>query len=482
MEFAIDLVTRYGTSDRITDLLDSTRIFIFPVINVDGFVASRSFGPDGGDDGPLPSGQAGAYKRKNCRPLDEADALIPCELRTSSGVDLNRNYGAYWGGPGSSGGATSQSYRGTGPYSEPESQAVHEFTAGLHPTVFITNHTFTDDGKWLRQPGFASVITVTPDEAAMKDLGDDMAAATGWTSELGYETLGDITGATEDWNYFSQGTYGYTPEARGVNFHAAYADAVVGEYLGEGPHQGDGVREAFLIAGERAADSAEHSIVRGAAPASAALRLHKEFQTPTCVGVGDNPCLAPTLFVDDELDTTIDVPASGAYRWHVNPSGRPLHQSETWTMSCELPGEDPVAAEVAVDRGEVATVDWDVECTPTVTPPPPPPLCGGEEPTIIGTEAADEGAAKLLGTAGEDVIAGLGGRDAIRGLGEDDVICGGKGGDRLRGNDGFDDLFGEEGDDDLLGGAGQDMLRGGPGRDRCRDDGEDYLKGCIPSG
>ena len=46
----------------------------------------------------------------------------------------------------------------------------------------------------------------------MKDLGDDMEGATGWRSERGYETLGDITGATEDWNYFAQGSYGYTPE------------------------------------------------------------------------------------------------------------------------------------------------------------------------------------------------------------------------------------------------------------------------------
>ena len=56
---------------------------------------------------------------------------------------------------------------------------------------------------------------ITPDEPAMKALGDAMAAANepDWISELGYETLCDITGATEDWNYFSQGTYGYTPEA-----------------------------------------------------------------------------------------------------------------------------------------------------------------------------------------------------------------------------------------------------------------------------
>ena len=99
---------------------------------------------------------------------------------------------------------------------------MREFSSGIHPTVFISNHTFTDEGLWLRQPGFDatffpqdSIGATTPDEAAMKDLGDDMEGATGWHSERGYETLGDITGATEDWNYFAQGSYGYTPEVRG---------------------------------------------------------------------------------------------------------------------------------------------------------------------------------------------------------------------------------------------------------------------------
>ena len=72
-----------------------------------------------------------------------------------------------------------QTYRGPSPFSEPESEAVHRFTSGLHVTVLITNHNFTEDGKWLRQPGFDDVLAVTPDEAAMKRLGDAMAAATG---------------------------------------------------------------------------------------------------------------------------------------------------------------------------------------------------------------------------------------------------------------------------------------------------------------
>lgn len=484
MEFAIDLVNGYGSDPRITGLLDDVRVFVFPVVNVDGFLASRSYGytaTDDTSDGGIPDAFAdrNAYKRKNCRPTGPGDALLPCNMRTGSGVDLNRNYGAYWGGSGSSGNTTSQAYRGTAPYSEPESEAVHQFTSGIHPTVFITNHTFTDDGKWLRQPGFDDVVLTTPDEGAMKDLGDDMAAATGWTSELGYETLGDITGATEDWNYFSQGTYGYTPEVRGVNFHSAYADAVVEEYVGDAQHPGQGVREAYLVAGERAAVASHHSVISGAAPAAATLRLHKEFQTPTCVGVGDNPCLAPTLFVDDVLDTMLDVPASGTYEWHTNPSGRPFHQSETWTMSCELPGEDPVTTEVSVARGAVETVDWDAACA-TDEDPPPPVTCQGEVVTILGTAGDDRGLARLIGTAGEDVIAGLGGNDTIRAAESGDVVCGGAGMDRLKGQDGRDRLYGEADDDRLVGGAGVDQLRGGKGRDSCRDDGSDSLRGCQP--
>ena len=41
MEFALDLAKRYGTDPRITKLLDTVRVYVFPVINPDGFVDSR---------------------------------------------------------------------------------------------------------------------------------------------------------------------------------------------------------------------------------------------------------------------------------------------------------------------------------------------------------------------------------------------------------------------------------------------------------
>jgi Ca2+-binding RTX toxin-like protein len=493
MEFALDLVDGYGTDERITALLDEVRVFIFPVINVDGFIASRSYGTSPLDDDPnatlpLIINDQAAYKRKNCRPTVPGSEELPCASRSNSGVDLNRNYGAYWGGPGSGSDVTSQGYRGPAPYSEPESQAVREFTSSVHPTVFITNHTFTEDGKWLRQPGFDAdflpsdeIGAVSPDEAAMKNLGDDMAAATGWTSERGYETLGDITGATEDWNYFAQGTLGYTPEVRGLNFHANYADSVVEEYLGDSEHEGLGVREAYLLAAERAGDESNHAVLEGSAPEGATLTLRKAFQTPTS---------QEGLAVDDVLVTTLEVGPSGTYEWHVMPSSRPLVDGESWTMSCTLPGEDAVATTVAVDRGDVRTVDFDSACAPAVGPDPDPDpvlTCRGRVATIVGTEFNDIDGAALTGTAGRDVIVALEGDDEIRSGAGNDVVCAGEGEDDARGGTGADAIRGDAGDDDIFGGAGRDVLRGntgtdvlngGPGRDRCGFERGERRPGC----
>jgi len=81
--------------------------------------------------------------------------------------------------------------------------------------------------------------------------------------------------------------------------------------------------------------------------------------------------------------------------------------------------------------------------------------CGGEAATIAGTDGAD----RLRGTSGDDVIAAGGGNDRVVGLGGDDVVCGGAGADLLRG---------QGGDDALRGGSGKDELRGGSGSNRCR--------------
>ena len=74
----------------------------------------------------------------------------------------------------------------------------------------------------------------------------------------------EVTGVTEDWNYVSQGSFGYTIELGGGSgtptFQGPYQTHVVDQYLGSASAgtEGKGVREALLLAGEEAADPTDH--------------------------------------------------------------------------------------------------------------------------------------------------------------------------------------------------------------------------------
>ena len=83
---------------------------------------------------------------------------------------------------------------------------------------------------------------------------------------------------------------------------------------------GKGNREAYYLAAESAINEARHSVLEGTAPAGTRLRLTKDFKTETYQGASS---------VDDHLETVYDVGASGAFRWHVNPSTRPIVAKET---------------------------------------------------------------------------------------------------------------------------------------------------------
>jgi len=378
MEFATDLVKSFKAGDaRVKALLAAIRVVIVPIVNPDGFSVSRTAGPlPGADDESFATiafalTDALAYKRKNCRATAAPAQASPCASRPAGqGVDPNRNYGAYWGGIGSSTDPTSQGFRGPSPYSEPESEAVHQISSKRNIVTLITHHTFTDGGTWLRQPGFCMVGAagcsasedVVPDEDGMRALGDAMGAASGWASELGW-AIGEITGATEDWNYFAASAYGYTPEQRGVNFHPSFATAVIAEYDGSRPGAAGGVRESLLRAAEQSGDRRFHSVITGSAKPGATLRLKKSFDTATSIA---------GLVVKDTLDLTLTVPASGRYTWDVNPSTRPLSTSpEAYTMTCESGGTVADTKAVVVGRAASVTVD----------------LCGGSTPAGAGPAA-----------------------------------------------------------------------------------------------
>jgi len=139
LEFAWEVLQRDRTDPQITSLLERGKLISVPVVNPDGYDISRRLIQE--------------QKRKNCRvnPGEiptEAQCTDPANF--SFGVDPNRNYGAFWGGPGSSADRTASNHRGEAPWSEPEIRNMRELSATNQVTVAINNH--TPDERLLRAP------------------------------------------------------------------------------------------------------------------------------------------------------------------------------------------------------------------------------------------------------------------------------------------------------------------------------------------
>ncbi|MDP9385988.1 MAG: M14 family metallopeptidase, partial [Actinomycetota bacterium] len=314
LEFAFDLVRGYGSHERTTRLVDATRTLVVPVINPDGYNLS-TLAPDDSSSGF-------AYKRRNCRVVDnQVPAAGECGAtdNRNRGVDPNRNYGGLWGGNGASASATSDTYRGAGPFSEPETQNVQRTVSANQVTTLITNHTY---GNLVLRPPGLSARGPAPDETVYRALGKSMTDNNGYANQLSYE-LYDTSGTTEDWTYFATGGLGFTFESGPDEFHPPYEE-VVGMYRGTGALAGKGNREAYFAALENTANAERHSVLEGAAAPGATLRLKKSFNSSTSKLISAGDATGSVLTFPDVLETTLTVPADGRYEWHVNPSTRPI--------------------------------------------------------------------------------------------------------------------------------------------------------------
>jgi hypothetical protein len=324
LEFAYELIIGYragGTRTRA--LVDQVRTIVVPVVNPDGFNFSREAAP----------GSDPEFHRKNC-------PSTGCAV--NAGVDLNRNYGHQWGGPGTSSDPTLETFRGPSPFSEPESQNIRELIASRQVVVMITNHTYGNE--ILRQPGI-DTDPLTPDESSFKSLGAAMAAENGYQNVYSWHNGGNHVGTTDGWSYYTTGGFGFVFEIGPPgDFHPPYANTIA-QYDGSAV-PGGGNREAYYVAMEAAATPALHSVLTGSAPPGAILRLSKSFSTHTW-----------TDTIPERVESTMEVPASGQFEWHVNQSARPTVPGETWTLTCERPEGTPVLTQqVTIARGQALDV------------------------------------------------------------------------------------------------------------------------------
>ena len=177
--FMWNLLERYGVDPEITALLDTRELFFVPAVNPDGYAHNAALAPGGG-----------GLWRKNRRP--NVDGTI--------GVDLNRNYGYFWGydDNGSSPVGSSTTYRGESAFSEPELQAVRNLCANVGFAMALNYHSY---GNLLIYP-WGYLDTDTGDSLRYRTLADHLTRANGYTYGTGGETVGYVTnGDADDWMY-----------------------------------------------------------------------------------------------------------------------------------------------------------------------------------------------------------------------------------------------------------------------------------------
>lgn len=178
------LLENYQTNTEVKTLVDNTEMYFVPCINPDGYVYNESTNPNGG-----------GMWRKNRR--DNGDGTF--------GVDLNRNFGYLWGydNVGSSDITNSNTYRGVGPFSEPETQAVRDFCLNRNFKFCINQHTY---GDYLIYPWSYTENYLTPDSTSFKNWSSHLTEESGYRTGTCNQVLNyTANGAADDWMYGEQG-------------------------------------------------------------------------------------------------------------------------------------------------------------------------------------------------------------------------------------------------------------------------------------
>ncbi|XP_012140434.1 carboxypeptidase B isoform X2 [Megachile rotundata] len=138
-----------------------------------------------------------------------------------NGVDLNRNFGYRWGGLGTSKDPCRDIYAGSGPFSEPETNAIRNFfeASAANFKAYLTFHSY---GQYILYPwGYDK--RVPPDYADLERVGRQVAAAmkkagganSAYTVGNSATTLYAASGGSDDWaKAILKMKYAYTIELR----------------------------------------------------------------------------------------------------------------------------------------------------------------------------------------------------------------------------------------------------------------------------
>lgn len=180
------LVNDYATNPKIKQFVDTTTLWVVPVVNPDGYQYSWA---------------GHRFWRKN--------------RRDGHGVDLNRNWGVAWGGSGSSSNKRSEVYRGAKEFSEPESSALRDLAAREKPSLHIDFHAY---GQLILYP-WNYTAAPAKDRDRFAALGDNITSAMVAQHGKRYTLIQGVelypsAGTMNDWLYGELGSMSYAVELR----------------------------------------------------------------------------------------------------------------------------------------------------------------------------------------------------------------------------------------------------------------------------
>jgi hypothetical protein len=245
--YVVDAVTNYGLDENVTNLLNTREIYVVVALNVDG----------------LDLFESNDRQRKNARPMNEdndgrLDEDPPEDLNGNGlievlanltdphypeylgyegidndtdgvngedwvgGIDLNRNYPVDWEKADPD--PTSPVYRGSAPFSEPETQAIRDLVLDHNFTHAISFHSGLE---FIIYP-WGGTADPTPDDAEFVEIAQGLSNITGGTQ---YDSPTVMYGIWDDWMYSESGVLALTCE---IFRNATGLDAVIGS--GPYPH------------------------------------------------------------------------------------------------------------------------------------------------------------------------------------------------------------------------------------------------------
>jgi len=232
--FAVDAVTKFGTNETITHMLNYSEIYIIPALNVDGFNAVKQ----------------NEWQRKNVHPYDEdGDTLLDEDppddedgdgyiedlyfwngtyyefIRWEGidddgdgllnedwvgGVDLNRNYDYQWNATCESGSPYpwAEDYRGPAPFSEPETQAIRDLALSHDFKYAISFHS----GSEVIGYPWGYTNAPTPHDATFGEVAGNLSALVGAPCGQIGKYMYTTSGSWDDWMYGNRSTFALTCE------------------------------------------------------------------------------------------------------------------------------------------------------------------------------------------------------------------------------------------------------------------------------